>query len=441
MEKLAPTLFLEIYRNHFGVTYDTAQESTWRWLTAQHISDFYTPAYTRNNPPDTCLTLRKGHRPKMFLWMLEEFTFILHHLRRDDQDGTLVLDYELLLLARNQCFCKRGSRHAGPTTLDKLPACPLEALECAVMAANTIKLERLAWAVFDNIMGLGKRPPLSGFETYNQIIQHLMGKAYKGLHMHCPAHTSDSFDAEVEKPGLRNPDSRRNAKPQHYTMTQDVREEFSGSYSTPGEGQDVAGRYQSSAPMPMVNPNTQGMKWMKERQCSYDDMQLDFWLLLRPLTDGSEESTHHLACRLLSVCHWSSAIDPPTYPLTPTSMNIGYWLSESDEEDEWQLWIEAYACALQCVARASVGRRWMSERGIRVPKITRVVEIFLNTMGTWVPPNRIRKCWPAWCNNTPVQNLRGERQNIVRKLNEVAMCNTSTITWDKFAFPLTDQGD
>ena len=244
--------------------------------------------YTRDNPPNACLTLCEGHRPKMFLWMLEEFTFILCHLRRDDQDGTLVLGYELLLLAHNRCFRKRGSRRTGPTPLDKLPACPLKALECAVLATDTIQLERLAWAVFDNIMGPGERPPPSGFETYNQIIRHLMGKAYKGLHAHCPARTSASFDAEVEKPGLRNPDSRRNDKPQRYTMTQDVREEFSGSYSTPWEGQDIARRYQSSAPMPTVNPNTQGMKWMKERQRSYHDAQLDFWLLLRPLTDGSE---------------------------------------------------------------------------------------------------------------------------------------------------------
>ena len=64
MEKLAlaPTLFHEIYRKHFGVTYDTAQESMWQWLTAQHISDFYTPAYTRDGPPSACLTLREGHR-------------------------------------------------------------------------------------------------------------------------------------------------------------------------------------------------------------------------------------------------------------------------------------------------------------------------------------------------------------------------------------------
>ena len=42
--------------------------------------------------------------------------------------------------------------------------------------------------------------------------------------------------------------------------------------------------------------------------------------------DRGEESTRQLARRLLSVWHWSSAVDPPTYPPTPTSMNIGYWL-------------------------------------------------------------------------------------------------------------------
>ena len=238
------------------------------------------------------------------------------------------------MLACNRCFHKRGSHSTGPTPLDKLPVCPLKALEHTVLATDTIQLECLAWAVFDNIMGPGKRPPLSGFETYNQIIWRLMGKAYKGLYTHCPARTSASFDVEVVKPRLRNPDSRRNDKPQRYTMTRDVRKEFSGSYSTMKEGQDVAGKYQSFRPTPTVNPNTQGMKWMKECQRSYHDAQIDFWLLLRPLTDGSEESTRHLAHRLLSVWHWSPAIDPPTYPPVPTSMNIGYWLSESEEEDE-----------------------------------------------------------------------------------------------------------
>ena len=66
--------------------------------------------------------------------------------------------------------------HAGPTPLDRLPACTFETLEHAVLATDTIQLERLAWAVFDNIMGPGETPPLSGLETYNQIIGRLSGK-------------------------------------------------------------------------------------------------------------------------------------------------------------------------------------------------------------------------------------------------------------------------
>ena len=160
MEKHASTLFLEIYRKRFGAAYDATQESTWRWLTTQYIGDFYAPAYTRGNPPDTCLTLREGHRPKMFLWMLEEFAFILCHLPKDDQDGAMVLGHELPLLARSRCRRKRGSRRPGATSLDKLPTCSYQTLECAMSAPDTIQPERLAWAVYDNVMGPSEKPPL-----------------------------------------------------------------------------------------------------------------------------------------------------------------------------------------------------------------------------------------------------------------------------------------
>ena len=86
-----------------------------------------------------------------------------------------------------------------------------------------------------------------------------------------------------------------------------------------------------------------------------------------------------------------------------------------------------------------MGQRWISERGIRVPKITRVVEIFLNTTGTQVSPNRIWQCWPTRHENMPVKNLESVRQSIIRKLDETAMRDTSTITWDQFAFPQMDQ--
>ena len=221
-------------------------------------------------------------------------------------------------------------------------------------------------------------------------------------------------------------------------MMRDVREEFRGSYSAYKEKQDSAERHQSYAPTCPVDPNTQGMKWMKERQCSYKDIQLEFWLLLRPLTDGSEECTRQLARRLLSVWHWSLAVDPPTYPPVPTSMNIGYLLRQTKKKDIRQFWIEAYACALQRMAEASVGRRWIAHKGIRVPKISQVVEVFLHATGTCVPLEIIHQCWPARRMETPMQNLDGIRRDIVYKLDEVAMQCTLHISLDPFAFPLTD---
>ena len=128
MESLVPTLFHEIYRKHFGVAYDMTQESTWHWLTGKHIHDFSTPAYTRDDPPQPCITLRKGHRPKMFLWMMEEYVYILFKLHVDDQDGQMVLAHELLLLMHSRCCRKRGGGGLGlcqtvVQSLDGLPVC------------------------------------------------------------------------------------------------------------------------------------------------------------------------------------------------------------------------------------------------------------------------------------------------------------------------------
>ena len=198
--------------------------------------------------------------------MVEEFAFILCHLHKDDRDGALVLGHELLLLAHSRCHRKRGSRRAGATPLDRLPTCPFQTLECAMLAPDTIQLECLAWAVFDNIMGPGEAPPLSGFKTYNQIVGCLASKAYKGVHTHCPAHTSTSFGAEVTTSRMGSPDSKKRTRPRHYTMMRDVREEFVGSYSALKEKQDIVGKDQSYAPTCPVDPNTQGMKWMKECQ-------------------------------------------------------------------------------------------------------------------------------------------------------------------------------
>ena len=48
---------------------------------------------------------------------------------------------------------------------------------------------------------------------------------------------------------MEGPESKKSTRPRHYTMTRDVREEFTGSYSTFKEKQDIAGKDQSYAPM------------------------------------------------------------------------------------------------------------------------------------------------------------------------------------------------
>ena len=181
-----------------------------------------------------------------------------------------------------------------------------------VQVADTIQLEHLVWVVFDNIMGLGEAPPLPGLETYAQIIECLAGKAYRGQHVCCPAQTSASFGTEaMARPTPGGPELKKPGRPQCYSMTRDVRKEFVGSYSALKEKQDLAGGRPIVSTISSSRPNIQGMKWMKECQHSYRDVQLNFWLLLQPLTDSSEELTRQLAHRLLSMWHWSSAIDPP----------------------------------------------------------------------------------------------------------------------------------
>ena len=95
-------------------------------------------------------------------------------------------------------------------------------------APDTIQLEQLAWAVYDNVMGPSEIPPLCGFETYDQIIRRLASKAYKGVHTRCPVWTSASFGAGETTEIVENPESKKDTRPPRYTMTRDARQEFRG---------------------------------------------------------------------------------------------------------------------------------------------------------------------------------------------------------------------
>ena len=119
--------------------------------------------------------------------------------------------------------------------------------------------------------------------------------------MRCPACTSASFGTEVTSTVV-NPEARKSTRPPRYTMTRDVREEFRGLYSTYKEKQDIAERDQSYTPTHSVDPNTQGMKWMKECQRSYKDIQLEFWLLLVETPYRWKRGTYPSTSPQTSVC-------------------------------------------------------------------------------------------------------------------------------------------
>ena len=84
--------------------------------------------------------MHEGNQPKMFLWMLEEYMYILSKLCMDDRDGLMVLGHELLLLTWSRCCRKRGggraSCHPGALSLDHLLACSRDILEHAVCSTK-----------------------------------------------------------------------------------------------------------------------------------------------------------------------------------------------------------------------------------------------------------------------------------------------------------------
>ena len=259
--------------------------------------------------------------------MVEEFAFILCHVPKDDRDGALVLGHELLLLAHSHCHRKRGSRHTGATPLERLPTCSFQTLEQTVLVPDTIQLEHLAWAVFDNIMGPGEAPPLSGFETYNQIIGRLASKAYKGVHTRCPAHRSTSFGTEVKS-------SRWKVRTLRSIQDPGIIQWHGKWEKSCGVVLCFYGKTTHCGKRPIICTNASSGPQHPGNEMD-ERMPTFLWrcgtgilFVIETLMNRDEEPTHQLAHRLLSVWHWSSAVDPPTYRPAPTSMNIGYWLCE-----------------------------------------------------------------------------------------------------------------
>ena len=183
------------------------------------------------------------------------------------------------------------------------------------------------------------------------------------------------------------------------------------------------------------DPNTHLMAWMHDRQNSYSDEMIHFWPLLHPLTDGRGTKTRCLAHHLLSTWQWSAATHAASCPPAPSNMEIGCWLPLDREGNKEDLWAEAYACCLQCVAEASVGCSWETEGEGMVLQVSPLVLAFLTTMGRSVNPSSVRECWPSKNDIIPRQPMNPLWACITHCLDKAATQSPSAIAWDMFAWP------
>ena len=260
------------------------------------------------DPLQPCTVRCKGHRPKVLLWIMEEFFYISHDLTEEDHDGRVVLSYELMKEAEHQYRIKRGGGARcchSPSHAGSAPLGSTETLEHVAWAKPDSKtLECLVWSVYDGLLSPGPTPKLEGPKSYNQVTRHLTAKVFRGLQVRCSVRTSAQFD----KPPTPKLQSVILAPPQSRIARKTEAMDTAGpNIEDAGEGA-VGGDLHA-------DPDKYPMSWMRDHQRWHDDEMIEFWPLLCPLTDGKGTTTRQLARRLLLTWHWSSATHPTSCPL------------------------------------------------------------------------------------------------------------------------------
>ena len=182
---MASEVFLAVFHACFDAHYDMSNESCLRWWINESIRDFIAPTFIRGNVLQACTVCHEGHRPKVLLWIMEEFFYISHDLTEQDRDGHVILSYELMLEAEHRYRVKWGGgircHHPSPSS-SNAPPCSLDTLECIAWSEPDSKtLEHLVWSVYNGVLSPGPTLKLTGPETYNQVTRWLATKVFRGL--------------------------------------------------------------------------------------------------------------------------------------------------------------------------------------------------------------------------------------------------------------------
>ena len=109
----------------------------------------------------------------------------------------------------------------------------------------------------------------------------------------------------------------------------------------------------STPSVSQVHPLWRMRCWLEECKQRIDEEEIEWWLLIHPLMDGSDAAAYTLVQRLLVTWCWTvKTIRPLICMPTLTILNIGQFLVEDVKEHGWgiQEWLEVYTHALQRVA-------------------------------------------------------------------------------------------
>ena len=175
-----------------------------RWRDAVHDwPNFHAPSMSIVNL-DEVNFLHLGHRPKMFLFLLEEMAYAYTHVGADDVDRLWVMAYEVLAMAEMRYhLCKRSANPQDMMQGDAMSR---------VVLGDLAGLEKLVWAIFDGALAARVSPELGPDESWEWVVRGIFDKlVYVGRNPsdQCPTITMAAKDmqessVQVEAPAMRS---------------------------------------------------------------------------------------------------------------------------------------------------------------------------------------------------------------------------------------------
>ena len=176
-----------------------------------------------------------------------------------------------------------------------------------------------------------------------------------------------------------------------------------------------------------IDPMWQTTKWLLNCETSLEEEEISWWLLVSPLTDGSDAATKDLAKRLMAAWKWVGIVsESPFCAPAPTVLNIEQFLNEDLTGHGWsqQEWLLAYACMLPCMGKATDGKHFM-------PQISMLVDAFLEATGAEVVEADVACCWSEPPQTMLQQRDEGAFVDVISHLDNLAQHLPTRKAWDK----------